>query len=490
MASGTTARPGRTRTAPASKATDRTAAVPGQARTGQAAKGQAAKGQAAKGQAAKGQAAKGQPRGGQGGLWQRSAWAARLESPLAAYYLVLGATVALVLLGLIMVLSSSSVESLRSPMRNSYAVFGKQAMFAAIGLPLACIAAMLPVRAWKALGWPLLLLAVLGLGAVIVYGQLVYGNRNWVTVAGVTLQPSEAAKLALVVWSAGVLARKEPLLHRTSHVLVPVVPVAALILALVLAGRDLGTALILMALTAALLFTAGAPLRVFLLGGTAALSVVALLVVTSPNRMSRVDAWLGGGEAAAADFHGTGWQTMHGAFALASGGWWGVGLGASREKWLWLPEAHNDFIFAIIGEELGLAGTLSVLALFGILGVGLVRLVLATDDLFVKIATGGVLAWVLGQAIVNIGAVIGLLPVIGVPLPLVSSGGSALVTTLVALGMVLGFARRVPGAPEALASRPRVVRRSFAVVPGRSRIVAGRLPRPRSSSRRPGGGAA
>jgi cell division protein FtsW len=408
-----------------------------------------------------------------------------MESPLAAYYLVLGATVALVVLGLIMVLSSSSVESLRSPMRSSYAVFAKQAMFAAIGLPLACLAAALPLKVWKALGWPLLALAVLGLAAVMVVGSSVQGNRNWLSVGGVSLQPSEASKLALVVWSASVLSRKEALLDRVPHMLVPVVPGACLVLALVLAGRDLGTSLVLMALTAALLFSAGAPLRIFAATGVVAAALVALLVASSPNRMSRVGAWLGGHEAAAADLHGMGWQTTHAAYALASGGWWGVGLGASREKWLWLPEAHNDFIFAIIGEELGLAGTLAVLALFAVLGLGLCRLVLATDDLFVKVATGGVLAWVLGQAIVNVGAVTGLLPVIGVPLPLVSSGGSALVTTLVALGMVLGFARRVPGAPEALASRPRVVRRSFAVVPGRPGRAGGSVPTARAAAPAP-----
>jgi cell division protein FtsW len=154
-------------------------------------------------------------------------------------------------------------------------------------------------------------------------------------------------------------------------------------------------------------------------------------------------------------------------WALASGGWWGVGLGGSREKWGLLPEAHNDFIFAVIGEELGLIGTLAVLGLFAILGYGLFRIVLRTDDLFVKIATTGVLTWVLGQAVINIGAVLGLLPVVGLPLPLVSSGGSALVMAMLALGMVIGFARREAGAPEALAARGGLVQRSLAVLPVR-----------------------
>jgi cell division protein FtsW len=393
----------------------------------------------------------------------RSAWAARLQSPLAAYYLVLGSTIALVVLGLIMVLSSSSVESLRT-LHSSYTIFAKQAMFAAMGLPLAVVAAWVPPKAWRALAWPLLLLGFGALLLVLAIGQSVNGNRNWVVIAGITLQPSEAVKLALVVWVAAVLERKRPLMHQTVHAVVPVVPVVGLLLALVLAGRDLGTALVLMGLVAALMFTAGVPLRVFAVSGGLALFAVFVLVTTSPNRMQRLAAWRGGGTA---DPQGTNWQPLHALWALASGGWWGLGLGESRQKWFWLPEAHNDFIFAVIGEELGLVGTLAVLGLFAMLGIGLFRLVLAADEVFVKIATGGVLAWVLGQALVNIGAVVGLLPVVGVPLPLVSSGGSALVTTLIALGMVLGFARRVPGAAEALASRPSVVARSLAVLPGR-----------------------
>jgi len=402
---------------------------------------------------------------------RRSAWSARLESPLAAYYLVLGSVTALVAIGLVMVLSSSNIEALRES-NNSYAVFSKQAVFAAIGLPLAWVASRLPIAVWKRLAWPALFVGAIGLVTVAVAGSTRNGNRNWLIIGPVTLQPSEAAKFALIIWSASVLSRKHALLGRVSHVLVPVVPGAVLLLGLVMLGNDLGTALILVGITAALLFTAGAPLRVFLVGGLLGAGVITLLVITSPNRMSRIGVWTNGACSRITQaqnlpdlYWSTCWQPLHGRWGLATGGWWGVGLGAGREKWLWLPEAHNDYIFAVIGEELGLAGTLVVLALFAALGVGLFRLVIASDDTFVKIATGGVLAWVLGQAIVNIGAVLGLLPVIGVPLPLVSSGGSALVTMMVALGMVLGFARRVPGAPEALAARPRPANRTAAVLP-------------------------
>jgi cell division protein FtsW len=209
------------------------------------------------------------------------------------------------------------------------------------------------------------------------------------------------------------------------------------------------------------LFVAGVPLRFFALAGAAGAAVAAWLVTSSSNRMTRIDSWLSG---TCEDYWGACWQSRHGEWALASGGWWGVGLGASREKWAWLPEAHNDFIYAIIGEELGLPGTVLVVLLLAALGVAFARVVRRHDDVFVKIATAGVMSWVLFQAMINIGVVLGLLPVIGVPLPLVSSGGSALVSTLVGIGMVLSFARSEPGAREALAARAGAVRRSLAVV--------------------------
>jgi len=403
----------------------------------------------------------------------RHAWLARLESPLAAYYLVLGSTVALVVIGLVMVLSSSSVESLReTKLHSSYSVFTKQALFAGVGLPLAWLASRIPLTGWRRLSWAMLVGSLGLLALVPLIGVSVNGNQNWIVVGGLTLQPSELAKLALLVWGATVLSAKQQLLHSVPHVLVPVVPVAGVMLLLVLVGHDLGTAMILMAIVFGVLFAAGAPMRAFALVTAIAGGAVAVLVATSPNRLGRISSWLTGNPDT--DYLGPAWQSTHGAFALATGGWWGVGLGASKEKWFWLPEAHNDFIFAIIGEELGLPGTLAVLALFALLGIGLLRLVVVTDELFVKIATGGVLLWIVGQAVVNIGAVLGMLPVIGLPLPLVSSGGSALVMTMIALGMVLGFARRVPGAPEALTARAGVVRRSLAVLPRRAGVAVTR----------------
>ena len=398
----------------------------------------------------------------------------RLESPVTTYYLLLGATLLLLVIGLVMVLSASSVTSLAKGL-SVFAVFRSQLVFALLGLPLMVAASRLPLQAWKRMGWVAVVVTLVAQLMVFTpLGVEVKGNRNWIGVAGMRLQPSEALKLALVVWGAAVLARKRPLLENWVHAAVPLLfPVGVVALGLVLAGHDLGTAMILLIILAALLFGAGAPARMFLSAGAVMAGLVAVLVLTSQNRMDRIGAWGGG----CTDKLDTCFQAIHGRYALADGGWWGLGLGASREKWSWLPEAHNDFIFAIIGEELGLPGTLVVLALFLAIGYACFRLVTRTDDLFVRVATAGAMAWLMGQMLINVGAVIGMLPVIGVPLPLVSSGGSALVTSLVALGMLMSFARSEPGAREALTARVGVVRRSLAVLPGH-------LPNVRRSGRR------
>jgi cell division protein FtsW len=263
-----------------------------------------------------------------------------------------------------------------------------------------------------------------------------------------------------------VLAAKRRTLGRLRHVVVPFLfPVTLVTIGLVLLGHDLGTVMVMGGVVAAVLFAAGVPRRMFVYGGALFGSMAVAMVLTSPNRLARFDVWLGKDT----NPYGAYRQPLHGRYALADGGWWGVGLGASREKWQWLPEAHNDFIFAILGEELGLPGTLVLLGLFCALALVCYRIVLRSSDLFVRIATAGVMAWIVCQAIINIGAVIGLLPVIGVPLPLVSYGGSSLMTTMFALGMLLSFARHEPGCAEALSAKPSVVRRSLAVLPGRGR---------------------
>ncbi|UJP41706.1 putative lipid II flippase FtsW [Cellulomonas palmilytica] len=411
------------------------------------------------------------------------------NSVVTSYYVLIGASALLLVIGLVMVLSSSSVESLDKN-GNAYAVFLDQAKFALVGLPIAVVLSRMPVRFFKAIAWP-------ALGAAVAFQSLVFlglgtgagGNTNWVRLpGGITAQPSETIKLALALWLGAVLARKQPYLEQWKHVFVPAVPVAGLAIGAVLLGHDLGTALVLFVLVAGAMFVAGVPLRMFAVAGVLAGGAVAALVVLSPNRMARIGSWLGGDEcSASADCY----QTLHGSWGLASGGIGGLGLGQSREKWSYLPAAHNDFIFAILGEELGLVGTLIVLGLFGLLAFAMIRVISRHPDPFVKIATGAVLAWIVGQAFVNIAVVIGLAPVIGVPLPLVSAGGSALIMTLAALGVVIAFARDEPGAADALAARAGAVRRSLAVVGlGRGATRADRSRTAAASTTSRGGGRA
>ncbi|MFW6775305.1 putative lipid II flippase FtsW [Nocardioides sp. CPCC 205120] len=374
-----------------------------------------------------------------------------LERPLTSYYLLLGASALLLTIGLVMVLSASSVYSYRLT-GDSYGVVRRQLMWAAIGLVVALVVARLPMRVvrratWLALPVVLVLLALTQTGL----GVEVNGNKNWLALGPVQIQPSELAKLTIVLWAADVYANKERVLDRVRHMLVPVVPVVGLIIVLVLLQRDLGTALVLLAILLAMLWVVGAPLRFFAL----ALSIVAVGVVvlatTSAERVKRITNFLD----PFADFHDAGWQPAHGLFALSSGGFLGQGIGASQQKWGDLPEAHTDFIFAVLGEELGLVGTLLVLALFLTVAFAAIRVASTTADPFVRYAGFGIVVWLLGQAMINLGMVLTLLPVIGIPLPLVSYGGSALVPSLVALGLLITFARREPGAAAALEARRR-----------------------------------
>ncbi|UFR05006.1 MULTISPECIES: putative lipid II flippase FtsW [Streptomyces] len=380
----------------------------------------------------------------------RRAW----DRPLTAYYLIVGGSVLITVLGLVMVYSASQITALQLSLPGSY-FFRKQALAALIGGALLFVASRMPVKLHRALAYPILAGAVFLMALVQVpgIGMAVNGNQNWISLGGsFQIQPSEFGKLALVLWGADLIARKQErkLLTQWKHMLVPLVPVAFLLLGLIMLGGDMGTAIILTAILFGLLWLAGAPTRLF----AGVLSVAGLigvtLIKTSPNRMARL-ACIGATEpkTGVADC----WQAVHGIYALASGGLFGSGLGASVEKWGQLPEAHTDFIFAVTGEELGLAGTLSVLALFAALGYAGIRVAGRTEDPFVRYAAGGVTTWITAQAVINIGAVLGLLPIAGVPLPLFSYGGSALLPTMFAIGLLIAFARDEPAARAALAMR-------------------------------------
>ncbi|WP_230487149.1 putative lipid II flippase FtsW [Nocardioides anomalus] len=372
-----------------------------------------------------------------------------LDRPLTSYYLLVGASALLLTIGLIMVLSASSVYSYEHYHGDSYAVVRRQLMWVAIGLPAAWVASRLPYRFIRRLAYPGFSASLVLLLLTAFLGVRINGNQNWLALGPVQIQPSEIAKLALVVWAAHIYANKERRLHSTHEIIVPVVPGMVLATGLVVFGNDLGTALVMIALLFGLLWVVGAPGRFFTMLFSVAGVVLLVLVTTNTERLGRVTSFLD----PLADYADRGWQPAHGLFALSSGGFFGEGIGASQQKWGQLPEAHTDFIFAVLGEELGLAGTLLVITLFLTVAFAALRVARRTADPFVRYATFGLIVWLVGQMIINVGMVLSLLPVIGIPLPLISYGGSSLVPTLVALGMLVGFARREPEAARALAQR-------------------------------------
>ncbi|GAA1339779.1 putative lipid II flippase FtsW [Arthrobacter roseus] len=358
----------------------------------------------------------------------------------SAYYMILGATLALTAIGLMMVLSASSVEAIAEE-TNTFKLFLKQSVFAAMGIILMLLLSRTGKRFYTAIAWPSLIGAWVLLALVQIVGKNVGGNKNWIDIAGITFQPSEPTKLVLALWCATVLARKAGLVRHPMHALIPVLPLGGLAILLVLIGGDLGTAMILMLIVVAAVFFAGAPVKIFALAGLAGAVASVALVILSPNRSGRIQSWLRLNCDLASD---PCLQATNGFKAMASGGWWGVGIFQSRQKWNWIPEAHNDFIFTIIGEEFGLIGTTIVVALFAALAIAGIRVTLRHTDPFVRILGGSILVWLIGQAFVNIAVVTGVLPVVGVPLPFISYGGSALTFSLAAVGVLLSFARKIP----------------------------------------------
>jgi cell division protein FtsW len=360
----------------------------------------------------------------------------------STFFLLLGTTLFLLALGLVMVLSSSSIEDGASSGHDFFATFSRQGLYALVGIPLMLIASRMPMSFWKKWAWPAviatsflqLLVFIPGLGFEF------QGNRNWIRIGAFTAQPSELVKLALILWIAWILAAKKNLLHDWKHVFIPIAPVTAVAIALVLLGKDLGTSLILLMIVLGCLFYAGVRLRI--IGVAFLVSALVALVFSQirTSRSTRISAFLTGCSNKD-DLLNNCWQSVHAWWGIASGGIFGSGLGESKEKWSWLPNAANDFIFAIVGDELGFIGAVLVLALFVVLAIAFVRIIRTSPDPFAKIVTAGIMVWLVGEAFVNIAVVLGLLPVLGVPLPFISAGGSSLVASLIAVGVVLSFAR-------------------------------------------------
>ncbi|MBM3682059.1 MAG: putative lipid II flippase FtsW [Actinobacteria bacterium] len=379
------------------------------------------------------------------------------DSKLSAklYYALMIATFGLLFIGVVMILSASTTVSYKQ-FNNQYIIFLRQLMFAGIGIIMMIAISFLPkvfFFKWaKVAMWPSIIL--LGLVLIPSIGISVAGQRNWISLWGpFRLQPSEIAKLTLIVWGSVVLSKQVRSKVTTwQNLLVPVFPVGVIICILVILQGDLGTALIVGPILLSLFYAIGAPLRLFTWSTIFGLLAIFLLSIQEGYRIQRFLSWIN----PSAENQDAGWQVMHGKYALASGGWTGIGLGASKEKWGWLPAAHTDFIFAVVGEEIGLMGTVIVLIFIGTIAFVALSLARKTNDLFTKLIATSVAAWIVVQSIINIGAVLGLLPVTGVPLPLVSYGGSSLVFTMSAIGVLMAVLRAEPSVKADLKKRKSV----------------------------------
>lgn len=384
--------------------------------------------------------------------WRRR-WGGIAEHPRAVIYLLVGSTASLLALGLIMVWSSSAILSIgRSG--DSWNLVSKQALFALGGVTVLFVLARMRLSTLQTLSGPLMLITIALLVLVLIpgIGVEVGGQRNWISLGGpFRLQPSEFAKVAFIVWSAGILASRHRLVTDWKTLLMPVLPVGTLIMGLIVLEGDFGNAMIIGVIMAGLLYFAGAPLRFFAGMGAVAAVGTALLVAVAPYRMNRLTAFLNPD----ADQLDELWQVTQGMYAFGSGGLFGLGLGASREKWGSLPEAHTDFIFPVVGEELGLVGTVTVLLLFGVLIYAMVRIMSMTNDRFIQFLSGGVAVWIMIQVITNIGASLKLLPLTGVTLPFLSYGGSSMLTVLAGVGIVLAAAKAAVGPPRRSTRRAR-----------------------------------
>jgi cell division protein FtsW len=366
------------------------------------------------------------------------------------YYLLLGVTLFMVAFGLTMVLSSSAVDE-QSTNSSFLSRFLNQGIYAVIGIPIMLLASRVPSGFWKRVAWPVLIVAVV-LQVLVVFTPLGSDggtgyNQNWLKLGPILFQPSEVIKIAMILWMGMFIARKWGRIGQWKYGLLPVLLVTVPAVGLVLAGGDLGTTSIMVAIVLGALFFAGIPLRQLITTAVVGLGVAILFAMSRSSRVDRILSFL---HPSTADPLSTGWQIQQSNFALANGGIFGVGLGNSESKWNWLPAASTDFIFSIIGEELGLIGAVLVLLLFIMLAICFVRIMNATNDPFARVVTGAVMVWLIVQGLVNIGVVLGLMPVLGVPLPLISAGGTALISSLFGIGVVLSFAR----APSSGPARP------------------------------------
>ncbi|MDG4666467.1 putative lipid II flippase FtsW [Mycobacterium sp. 236(2023)] len=370
-----------------------------------------------------------------------------LSRPMTSFHLIVAITALLITMGLTMVLSASGVYSYDFE-GSPWAVFGKQLLWTAIGLLAFYVALRIPVAVMRRFAFAGFVFSVFLLVLVLIpgIGKVANGSRGWFVVAGFSMQPSELAKIALAIWGAHLLAARRMEHASLREMLVPLVPAAVIALTLVVVQPDLGQTLSMGVILLGLLWYAGLPLRVFLSSMGLILVTGAILAMSAGYRSARVQSWLD----PSADAQGSGYQARQARFALANGGVFGDGLGQGTAKWNYLPNAHNDFIFAIIGEELGFIGAAGLLVLFGLFAYTGMRIARRSADPFLRLLTATATLWILSQVFINVGYVVGLLPVTGLQLPLISAGGTSTATTLLMIGIMANAARHEPEAVAAL----------------------------------------
>ncbi|MEO6886548.1 MAG: putative lipid II flippase FtsW [Jatrophihabitantaceae bacterium] len=386
-----------------------------------------------------------------------------LDKPYASVQLLLLAGIGLLGFGILMAVSTTISASHDANGTGTAQIWNqvvKEAEFVALGLPIFWIAVRLPPRAYRVLTYPALGLALLALVAVLIpgVGVNINGANRWINLGPLQVQPSELAKVAMLLWGADLLARKQQLgtLRRARHLFLPLIPGFLLVGLLVMLEPDLGTTCCFVLILLGLLWMVGMPLRYFgAVVGVVVGSVVAL-AFAAPYRWERVTTFLHPFK----DAQNTGFHTVEGLYALASGGFFGVGLGQGTSKYGWVPNANSDYVFAIIGEEVGLIGCLAVLALFGLFAYTGMRVSRRNADPFVRLVSGAATIWLCGQAIINIGYVTGLLPVTGIPLPFISAGGTSLLASFFVLGMLVSFARHEAPAVAVARKADRLHRRT------------------------------
>ena len=434
-----------------------------------------------------------------------------LARPLSSYYLLIASSSLLLLIGLTMVFSATSVKAYHEN-GSAFATIANQATFALLGLVAFWICQRLPATTLRDLGKYILGAAIVLLAILDLIGALksvhvlgpkqgigpIHTDLLWLYFGPIGLQPAELAKLGMVLWGADVIARKGPALGHWRELSRPLFPVIGVLFVLV-GYNDLGTFLVLLALIVGLLWAAGIRIRVFAALGVIGLAGIGLLIAAASGgagsgsttggnyRLARLTNFLQPIEKC--DLSDNCYQLIQARSAIFEGGWFGVGLGKGVLKWNWLPHADNDFIFAVVAEELGVVGCMVVLGLFAVLAYTGFRIARRSADPFRRLAATAITTWLVTQAVINIGGVTGMLPITGLPLPFISTGGSALVVTLAAIGMLASFARAEPDAAKALNARPpamwvRLLWAPLPPLPPQRQPGAGRAPSPAGGDRR------